>query len=110
MKRSFIGVTLVLFFVLGALGTEAHRTQVNAKEAAEEDAASEEREEKALRSSVASKRARTRYQRINQSINHVWARVVPLLDGNRSLASTHSFPPAPFLGVHLHRTLKIFRI
>jgi hypothetical protein len=108
MKRSFIGVTLVLFFVFGTFGTEAHRTQGNAKEAAKEDAASEEREEKALRSSVAPKRSRAHQKKNTQNFLSVWILVARSRDGNRS-GSIHSLFPAP-VSVHLHSVLQVFRI
>ncbi|HEY3152087.1 MAG TPA: hypothetical protein VGK65_10550, partial [Candidatus Binatia bacterium] len=109
MKQSFIGVTLALFFVFGTFGTEAHRTQVNAKEAAEEDAASEEREEKALRSSVAPKRSRARQKKNTRNFQSVWIIVARSLDGSRSVSSIHSLSPAP-VSVHLHSVLQVFRI
>jgi hypothetical protein len=109
MKRSFIGVTLVLFFVFGTFGTEAHRSQVNAKAAAEEDAASEEREEKALRSSVASQRSRARQKKNTQNFQSVWIIVARSRNGSRSVSSIHSLFPAP-VSVHLHSVLQVFRI
>jgi hypothetical protein len=109
MKRSFIGVTLVLFFIVGAFGTEAHRTQVNAKAAAEEDAASEEREEKALRSSVAPKRSRARQKKHTQNFPSVWIIVARSRDASRSVSSIHSLFAAP-VSVHLHSVLQVFRI
>jgi uncharacterized protein YdaU (DUF1376 family) len=107
MKRSSIGVTLVLFFIFSAFGTEAHRTQVNAKEAAEEDAASEEREEKALRSSVAPKRSRARQKKNTQNFPSVW--IIVARSRSRSVSSIHSLFPAP-VSVHLHSVLQVFRI
>jgi hypothetical protein len=109
MKQSFIGVTLALFFVFGTFGTEAHRTQVNAKEAAEQDAASEEREEKALRSSVTPKRSRARQKKNTQNFQSIWIIVARSRDGSRSVSSIHSLFPAP-ASVHLHSVLQVFRI
>jgi uncharacterized protein YdaU (DUF1376 family) len=105
MKRSFIGVTLVLFFVFGTFGTEAHRTQGNAKE----DAASEEREEKALRSSVARKRSRARQKKNTQNFPSVCIIVARSRDGSRPVSSIHSLFPAP-VSVHLHSVHQVFRI
>jgi len=108
MPHSFIGLTLILAFVFGALGIEAHRTQLSVRETAEEDTASEEREEKALRASKASRRA-ARPKGIG-SINSAPVFVASLNDSNRIIFSTRFYQSGPILGVHLRRSLRILQI
>jgi hypothetical protein len=108
-RSSFIGVILVLFFVFGAFGTESHRTQANAKEATGENAASEEREEKGLRSSVAGKRSRARQKKNPQNFTGAWMIVARSRDGSRSVSSILSSSPPP-ISVYPRSILQVFRI
>jgi hypothetical protein len=110
MIRSWFNcVTLVLFLIFGALGTEGHPTQLNAKEPTGENTSSEEREEKDLRSSVAAKRSRARQKKNAQNFTGVWIIVAQPRDGSRSASSTlSSFPPP--ISVYPRSVLQVFRI
>jgi hypothetical protein len=108
-RSSFIRLIVVLFFIFGAFGTAGHQTQVNAKEATGENATSEEREEKDLRSSVAAKRSRARQKKNTQNFTGVWMIVARSRDGNRSVSSIlSSFPPP--VSVYPRSVLQVFRI
>jgi hypothetical protein len=105
----FIGVMVVLFFIFGAFGTESHQTQLNAKEATGENATSEEREERDLRSSVAAKRSRARQKKNPQNFTGSWMIVARSRDGSRSVSSMLSSSPPP-ISVYPRSVLQVFRI
>lgn len=108
MRRSFIGLALIFAFFFGA-ATGGHQDLLNMAEAAEEDAASEERDEEILRSR-ASSRARPR-----QKSNHPVSRVLrvgaaPLLDAARSLYLRPVSVLSPFYQNHRQPLLQVFQI
>jgi hypothetical protein len=108
VRRTFIGAVLIIVFIFGGIGG-GHWNQINPREAAEEDTASEEREEKSLRSRSETSRSQLR-KRKKKTLDG-FGIGVPLSLNTRALFHAHTvLAPAAAPPDHRRRFLPIFRI